>query len=147
VQGPYRRDYLEAAAILDDSPRMSAVLSRRILGDLLAQYADLTMNSLKAQIDAFIADEGRPYELRANLHYLREMGDFGAHTQKDEQAEVIDVAQDEATWTLDVIDDLFDYFIVSPQKSQSMRLGMAKKVEEAGRKEIPPLPDAPEEES
>jgi hypothetical protein len=32
VKDPNRRDYLEAASILDLSPRMSAVLSRRILG-------------------------------------------------------------------------------------------------------------------
>lgn len=39
VPDPYRRDYEEATAILDVSPRMSAVLSRRLLADLLEEYA------------------------------------------------------------------------------------------------------------
>jgi hypothetical protein len=145
VDEPYRRDYQEAAALLEISPRMSAVLSRKILGDLLAEFAGLKMNSLKAQIDGFIEDQTRPYELRENLHYLREMGDFSAHTQRDEREDIIEVDRDEAEWTLDVIDGLFGYFIVSRRKSVRIRQGMAEKIKRAGRKEIPPLPDAPKE--
>jgi hypothetical protein len=148
VREPFRRDYLEAAAILDASPRMSGVLSRKILGDLLERYAGLKSNSLKKQVDAFIGDTDRPYELRENLHYLREMGDFGAHTQTDdERQEIIDIGRDEAEWTLDVVDGLFDYFIVSPERSKKVRGGMAEKIKRAGRDPIPPLPDAPQEES
>jgi hypothetical protein len=147
VPEPFRTDYLEAAAILDASPRMSGVLSRKILGDLLERYAELKFNSLKKQIDGFIDDTTRPYELRENLHYLREIGDFGAHTQTDEREQIIDVGREEAEWTLDVIDGLFDYFIVSPERSKKLRGGMAEKIKQAGRDEIPPLPDAPEGES
>lgn len=134
-----RRDYREAAAILDLSPRMSAVLSRRILGDLLENYAGLTDNSLNAQINGFIANKSHPSQLRENLHYLREMGDFAAHTQTDELERVIDVDREEAEWTLDVIDGLFDYFIIGPKRSERMRTGMAEKIRAAGRKAIPPL--------
>lgn len=81
IEGELRRDYEEAGLILDDSPRMSSVLSRKILGDLLEQYAKLKYNSLKTQIDKFIADLSHPYQLRENLHYLREIADFSAHTQ------------------------------------------------------------------
>jgi hypothetical protein len=146
VPDRFKRDYLEAAAILEDSPRMSSVLSRKILGDLLEVYAGLQSNSLKKQIDDFIEDTTRPHELRQDLHYLREMGDISAHTQTDDREEIIEVDRDEAEWTLDVIDQLFDYFIVSPEKSKKIRKGMADKIAKAGRKEIPPLPDAPLEE-
>jgi hypothetical protein len=43
-----RRDYNEAFIILDDSPRMSAVLSRRILADLLKKYDSANQFSLDA---------------------------------------------------------------------------------------------------
>lgn len=60
VPEPYRTDYLEAAAILDLSPRMSAVMSRRILADLLAKYANHDECGLKDRIDKFAADKTHP---------------------------------------------------------------------------------------
>src|SRR5258708_30964921 len=54
VPEPFRTDYIEAAMILDDSPRMSAVLSRRILTDVLAQYANLRGYKLSAQTEKFV---------------------------------------------------------------------------------------------
>jgi hypothetical protein len=139
----YRRDYAEAAAILDLSPRMSAVLSRRILADLLEEYAGQDAFSLTTRIDNIVADTSRPSELRQNLHYLREIADFSAHTQKDDQAEIIEVDQQEAEWTLDVIDRLFDYFIVAPEIDRAMRKTWDEKLAEADRKPIGPLPDDP----
>jgi hypothetical protein len=86
IVDPWRKDYLEAWKILEDSPRMSAVLSRRILGDLLAKYAGMKQYGFTSRIDAFIKDSKHPLPVRQNLHYLREMGDFGAHTQIQQAA-------------------------------------------------------------
>jgi hypothetical protein len=85
VRDPFAKDFREACLILDDSPRMSSVLSRRILADLLEQYANLTDYKVATRIDKFIADITHPSRLRDNLHYLREIGDFSAHTMKDDQ--------------------------------------------------------------
>lgn len=142
VQGNYRRDYQEAAAILDTSPRMSAVLSRRILADLLRHYAGQDQYRLPEQIDAFRADTAHPSHVRQPLHHLREIADFGAHTQTDDQTQIIDVGKEEAEWTLDIIDRLFDYFIVSPEKDKNLYESMDRQLEQAGRKPIKPLPDA-----
>src|SRR5581483_6698888 len=60
VQGPVRSDYTEAAAILDLSPRMSAVMSRRILADLLKTYAGQEQYGLPDRIDGFIKDTHHP---------------------------------------------------------------------------------------
>jgi hypothetical protein len=153
ITDPWRKDYLEAWKILEDSPRMSAVLSRRILGDLLVKYAGAKQYSFAARVDAFIADTKHPLHIRQNLHYLREMGDFGAHTQvqqtpagtpnevSDQVAEpiIIDVDQQEAAWTLRVISDLFEHFIVAPQKDEEMRKAFDKKMADANRKPIKPL--------
>jgi hypothetical protein len=115
---------------------MSSVLSRRILADLLKDYAAKDNFSLKARIDGFIADPKHPSRLKDNLHYLREMGDFGAHTQTDGQREIIPVTEEEAEWTLKIIADLFDYFIVAPKKDEAMRKAFAQKIADAGRKPI-----------
>lgn len=140
VPSEFRRDFEEAAIILDRSPRMAAVLARRLLADLLERYAGRTEYGLAARIDEFNKDERQPAGLRKNLHILREMGDFSAHTQKDDQAEIIDVDRDEAKWTLDVIERLFDHFIVTPAQDEKIRKGMEEKMEQADRRPIKPLP-------
>jgi hypothetical protein len=150
-----RKDYAEAHIILDDSPRMSAVLSRRILADLLKKYDGATQFGLTARINAFIGNTGHPSRLRENLHYLREIGDFGAHTQTKQsvpdpataqpdanttgtlqEEEIIDATKEEAEWTLKVVADLFDYFIVAPKTDEALRQAVDKKLLDAGRKPI-----------
>jgi hypothetical protein len=140
VSDPIRTDYLEAAAILDISPRMSAVLSRRILADLLEQHAGQTQFSLEGRVDGFVQDDSHPSYLRENLHHLREIANFGAHTQKDVRSEIIDVDRDEAEWTLDILDSLFDYFIVAPERNRAIREQFDKKIDAAGRKPLKPPP-------
>lgn len=142
VPEPFRTDYAEAAAILGLSPRMSVVLSRRILADVLEKFADQKQFSLAARIDKFVADTNHPRQLRENLHHFREIADFGAHTQRDDQAEVLDVGSAEAEWTLDLLDRLFDYFIVTPDRDQKMRDVMDERIKAAGRRPIEPPPAA-----
>jgi Domain of unknown function (DUF4145) len=139
VPEPFRSDYREAAAILDSSPRMSAVLSRRILADLMETYGHHSQFKLSERIDKFIADKANPSGLRDNLHHFREIADFGAHTQKDDQTEIINVGREEAEWTLDLLDRLFDHFIVTPERDRRMRATMDERIKQAGRKPIPPL--------
>lgn len=135
------RDYEESVLILRASPRMSAVLSRRILADLLERYAGLTDFGLKDRIDKFVKDTSHPYGLRENLEHLVEMGNFGAHTQTNDQAEVVDVSPEEAEWTIGLVERLFDYFILTPEKDKRMREQFDQKLEDAKRKPIEPPPD------
>jgi hypothetical protein len=158
-----RDDYLEAWTILDDSPRMSSVLSRRVLADLLKKYAGAIQFSLAKRIDSFVVDTKHPSRLRENLHYLREIGDFSAHTQEVQTPElvapppppqaavtpasaanqepptennIINVTKEEAEWTLKIVADLFDYFIVDPEKDKKLRAAMDEKIQKAGRRPI-----------
>lgn len=142
VPEQYADDYRQAAAILDDSPKASAGLARRVLADLLADYGKYTQFQLSARIDAFVKDPNNPSALRQHLHYLREIADFGVHTQKDSTTGVIiDVEVGEAEWCLDVLDRLFDYFIIGPQRDDKMRTAFDEKLAQAGRKPIAPLPN------
>jgi hypothetical protein len=117
------RDYREAVSVLFDSPRLSALLSRRIVADLLAKYAKLTDYTLYDRIKKFRADPQYPSGLGDNLDSLREIGNWTAHTKtnKDDQAEVIEASAEEAEWSLDILDRLFNYFIVGPAKDAAMR--------------------------
>jgi hypothetical protein len=133
---PFAKDFKEASLILDDSPRMSSVLSRRIVGDLLEKYAGLTDYNLATRIDKFMGDKTHPVRLRENLHYLREIGDFSAHTMKNDLGAIVDVGREEAEWTLKIVSDLFDYFIVAPEKDRLRREAVDKKLVDAGRKPI-----------
>ena len=144
VPEEFARDFIEAAAILDRSHRMSAVLARRVLSDLLEKYANLGQFSLTTRIDKFIDDTNQPRSLRENLHHLREIADFSAHTQRNDGSEVLDATREEAEWTLDVVERLFDHFIVTPEKDRAIREGIDPKIKEAGRKEIKPLPPDPD---
>src|SRR5271166_5444867 len=116
VNESMRKDYLQAYVILEDAPSMSAVLSRRILSDLLKKYDGANHFGTAARIDKFANNPHHPSRLRDNLHYLREIADFGAHTQIDktkantaEDAEVcwedvvINASKEEAEWTLKVV--------------------------------------------
>ncbi|MHB8685096.1 MAG: DUF4145 domain-containing protein [Dehalococcoidia bacterium] len=122
--------------MLELSPRMSAVMSRRIVADLLRDCCGLTDKNLVNQIDQFVADKAHPLGLRDNLHYLREMGNIGAHTQKDAAGEIVDVSRDEAGWTLEVIDGLFEYLIVGPKRDEQRRAAFDQKLAQAGRRPI-----------
>ena len=137
----HRRDFSEAVSILSRSPRMSAVLSRRVLADLLGEYAGMTQFKLDDRIDAFNKDATHPRRIRENLHHLRELGNLSAHTQKDDQASIVTVDSVEAEWTLDVVERLFEYFIADPAKDAAMRQQVDDKLKTAGRKPIPRLPD------
>lgn len=141
----FRQDFLEAAAILDLSPRMSAVLARSILADLLAQYAGHTQFNLEDRIDAFNKTTSHPRALRDNLHHFREFANLGAHTKTSDQGEVIKIERDEAEWTLDLVERLFDHLIVTPATDKKMRDAADEKIKAAGRKPIKPLPDDPPE--
>jgi hypothetical protein len=127
---------------------MSAVLARKIVGDLLSEYARHDQRRITQQIDAFNGNTAHPRRIRENLHYLREIADFGAHTQVDEREEIVESTREEAEWTLDVVDRLFDYFIVTPHRDKEMRESFDDKIAQVpGRKPITPLPDDPPGES
>lgn len=130
----FSKPYIKASLILEDAPDMSGILSRRILADLLKKYANRPEKNLSNQIDAFLKETAHPSRVKENLHHLREIGNFAAHTQTDSATdEIIDVSPDEAEWTLNVLDGLFDYFIVGPERDKQRRASFDAKIKKAGR--------------
>ena len=115
-----RKDFQEAAAILDLSPKMSAVMSRRILDDLLEEYAGRDEHFLGQKLENFAKDSRFPLPVRENAKALNEVAKLGAHTKKNEQEEIIDVDRDEAAWTLELVERFFEILIVAPARDAKM---------------------------
>jgi hypothetical protein len=145
VPEPFRTDYLETAALLEISPRMSAVLARSILADLLEKYLSLTDYGLNERINKFREKSGEPQRLRDGAHHFREIGDFGSHTQKNDQDQIIPVDREDAEWMLGFLDRFLDYYVVSPTKDSEVLGKWDKNIADAGRRPIPPLPENDEE--
>jgi hypothetical protein len=141
VSDKYRRDFSEAVEILNRSPRMSAVMARRILADLLEEYDGRTDWGLDDRVRKFVEDRSHPLSIRENVEHLLKAGDFGAHKKTNDQDVIIEIDTVEAEWTLDLVERLFDYFIVQKAKDAAMRARIEQKVKDAGDKPIQPPSD------
>lgn len=137
VPARYSRDFEQAAAVVDLSPKASAALSRRILQDVIRERLGIQRHSLASEIDVFIADPGVPTSLANAVDAVRNVGNFAAHPQKDlHTAEVVDVEPGEAEWLLEVLDSLFDFAFVQPQRLAEKRDALNKKLAGIGK---PPM--------
>ena len=56
-----------------------------------------------------------PSYLSKSIDAIRAIGNFATHPTKSRNTgEIIDVEAGEAQWTLDVLESLFDFYIVQP---------------------------------
>jgi hypothetical protein len=129
-----REDFLEAAAVLSVSEKASAALSRRCLQNLLTDRGYKGEN-LSEQIGKALED--LPRQIGENLDAVRVIGNFATHPIKSKQTGlIVDVEPEEASWTLDVLEELFEYFYVQPKKAEEKRKRLEEKLKEIGK---PPL--------
>ena len=95
-------DYVEAALVLNLSPRASAALSRRCLQAVLRDAGNAHQHDLSKQIDAVLPS--LPTHIAENVDAIRNIGNFAAHPLKDQATDqIVDVEPGEAEWTLDVL--------------------------------------------
>lgn len=134
VPKPFTYDYLEACAVLVDSPKASAALSRRCLQRLLREEAHVEPGNLADEIQQ-VLDKGRlPTSLIESLDAIRNIGNFASHPLKSQSSgEVLDVEPGEAEWNLDVLESLFDYYFVQPAVIKKKRDKLNHKLQEAGK--------------
>lgn len=129
-------DYKEACAVLTDSPKASAALSRRCLQNLLAGQG-YTQKDLAKAIDAVLQSRTLGAHLSENLDAIRNIGNFAAHPLKDTNSgAILPVEPDEAEWNLDVLVGLFDFYYVQPARAQAKRAALDAKLTAAGK---PPM--------
>jgi hypothetical protein len=130
-----RRDYREAAAVLELSPRASAALARRCLESVLEEEGGADQPGLSQKIEHVLPT--LPAYIGADLHHFREVGNFGAHEQKDQHTgAILDVEDGEAEYALGVLDLLFDHYYVRPAEADKKRQAIDAKIDAAGRRRI-----------
>lgn len=132
-----RTDYVQALAVIDDSPKASAALSRRCLQNLLVEKANVRNNSLDKQIQEVLKSNQLPHHLAKQMHVIRKIGNFATHPIKSQNSgTIIEVEEDEAEWLLELLKDLFEFYFVQPTKFQQRSKNLNKKLIDAGQKPI-----------
>lgn len=126
-----QEDFLEAAAVLPISEKASAALSRRCLQNLLTDRG-YTKRDLNDQIEDALKD--LPTRIAENLDAIRQIGNFAAHPIKYKSTgTIVDVEPEEASWNLDVLESLFDYYYVQPKKAEEKRRKLEAKLKRMGK--------------
>jgi hypothetical protein len=137
VGEPYRQDFAEACAVLQHSPKASAALSRRCLQAILRDKAKTKSKDLFDQIEEVLASGTVPSHISSDLHAVRNIGNFAAHTIKSTNSgAIVDVESGEAEWNLDVLESLFDFYFVQPALSAKRKAALNTKLKAAGKPEI-----------
>jgi hypothetical protein len=114
---PYLSDFYEACFIVADSPRASAALSRHCLQALLRDKANVKPGDLSNEIDQVLTSKALPLELVSSLAATINVGNFPANPVKNSHPGLIaPVEPGEAEYLLDVLEALFDYYLVRPAR-------------------------------
>lgn len=129
VPEEFAEDFNEACVILYDSPRSAAALGRRCLQHLLREKGGIEKSrNLMEEIERVINKGGLPSAIINQIDAIRHYGNFAAHPEKSrETGEIIPIEPEEAEWTLDILEELFDHYFVQP-----VRIG--KKIEKLNNK-------------
>jgi hypothetical protein len=134
VGDPYRQDFKEACAVLGDSPKASAAISRRCLQLLLRDEAKTSAKDLADQIQEVIESKALPSHLAQSVDAVRQVGNFAAHPLKSKDTGlIVEVEAGEAEWLLDSLEGLFDFYIVQPAIIARKRAALNKKLEALGK--------------
>lgn len=137
VPDGYKRDFVEAALVLNVSPKASAAISRRLLQHVLREHYGIQHRTLAAEIDEFVQRTDTPSFLTEAVDAVRTVGNIAAHPMKDEHTgSVVDVEPGEAEWLLEVLESLFDVAFVQPAKLERRKVALNEKLESLGK---PPL--------
>ncbi len=93
VPAAVSRDYAEACAIVDLSPKAAATLARRALQGMIRDFHGITKPTLAKEVET-LKDKVDPLTWQA-IDAVRGVGNIGAHMEKDINT-IIDVEADEA---------------------------------------------------
>ncbi len=137
VPDRYKRDFLEACAVLPVSAKASAALSRRILQDVFREELGINKPNLAQEIDEFVKRKDIPAYLSEAVDAVRNIGNFAAHPLKDTNTgEIVEVEAGEAEWLLEVNESLFDFVFVQPRRLEERKNNLNAKLATLGK---PPM--------
>lgn len=112
-----RNDYEEAYAIVNLSPKASATLARRCLQGMIHDYWNIKLRNLNQEITAL--KEHIPADLWNAIDSLRQLGNIGAHMEKDTDV-IIDIEPSEATNLIKLIELLMKEWYINRHERQQL---------------------------
>ncbi len=131
-------DFSEAVRVLSISAQASAALTRRIIQQILREHAHTKSKDLYDQIEEVIKQGHIPAALADQLNAVRVIGNFAAHPFKSQSTGMIlPVEPHEAEWNLDVVEAAFDHYFVMPERANTRKVALNKKLVEAGKPQLP----------
>jgi hypothetical protein len=118
-------DYTEACRIKDLSPKASATLARRCLQGMIRDFCQIRkarlideIKELRSQIDENRAPRGVTHESVDAIDAVREIGNIGAHMEKDVDL-IVEIDDDEAQVLIDLIEILFvDWYVEREERKR-----------------------------
>jgi len=135
IPGEYAERYQKAHDILNICPEASAASSRKCLELILLNVLGAKKLNLFDKLNE-VEDE-ISFALFKKLHYLREIGNFGAHPRKNTHtAELLPVEPGEAEYCLELLLELFDECFVKPKKRENVKKMIDEKIKLAGKSPI-----------
>ena len=137
VPDDLRNDFVEAALVLEISPKASAALSRRVLQSILVEQG-YQGRDLSKQVEAVLneTDPNRalPLAIRRKVDAIRNFGNFSAHPITDlTTLHVIDVDPEEAEWCLEIVTALLEHYFVQPAEDKRKLDDLNQKLASAGK--------------
>lgn len=127
IPDDFIEDYEEAAAVLDISPNASAALSRRLLQRLLRDKAGVKPSIIDNEIKEAIDIHQYPSWITNVINNVKSIGKYGTHPNMTAADQIIDVEPKEAEWSLNVLELLFDFHFIGPEKAKRMQNAISKK--------------------
>ena len=128
VPKKYCELFREAESVLNLSPRASATLSRYLLQMILHEELKIKKKNLEEEIKELENYSNIPSTLITMLQVMRRVANFGAHPKKSTNSnEIIDVEIGEADIMLDLINELFDYLFIKPQRQKDFLQSIKEK--------------------
>ena len=112
-----RKDYEEAHAILNKSPKASATLARRCLQGMIRDFWGIKEKRLIDEINAL---KGKVSAAQwSAIDAVRSIGNIGAHMEKDVNV-IVDVEQEEADKLLQLIELLIDKWYMDREDEKQL---------------------------
>lgn len=117
IPEPIRQDYEEACAIVNLSPKASATLSRRCLQGMIRDFWGISKPTLNKEIDEL--KDKIPADLWSSIDALRQLGNIGAHMEKDANV-IVDIDPNEANSLIQLIELLMKEWYINRKERQKL---------------------------
>ena len=112
-----RQGYEEACAIISLSPKASATLSRRCLQGMIRDFWGITKPTINKEIDEL--KDKIPADLWSSIDALRQLGNIGAHMEKDTNV-IVDIDPNEANSLIQLIELLMKEWYINREERKKL---------------------------